>query len=89
MLKPMPESTIKVATFPVVRKRKKDPMMDTPKLRTALLQREESDVTISDTSDEPPMKEALQIISKPRIALLKGEEDIMMTISAPTTIAVN
>jgi hypothetical protein len=47
-------------------------------------------VTISNTSDEPPMKEGRRIISKPRTVLLKGGEDIMTTISAPsTTIAVN
>jgi hypothetical protein len=39
-----------------MRKEMKDPPMDTPKLRTALLQREENDVTISNTSDEPPTK---------------------------------
>jgi hypothetical protein len=56
----------------------------------ALLQGEENDVTISNTSDEPPMKEGRRIISKPRTVLLKGGEDIMMTILAPTTtIAMN
>jgi hypothetical protein len=46
-------------------------------------------VTISNTSDAPPTKEGPQIISEPRTVLLKGVEDIMMTISAPTTIAMN
>jgi hypothetical protein len=72
-----------------VRKKKKDPPMDTPKLRTALVQGEENDVTISNTSDEPPMKEGPRIISKPRMVLLKGGEDIMTTISASTTVVVN
>jgi hypothetical protein len=53
-----------------------------------LLQWEENDVTISNTSDESPMKEGPRIISKPRTVLLKGGEDIMMTISAPTTTIV-
>jgi hypothetical protein len=44
------------------------------------------DVTISNTSDEPPTKEGPQIISKARSVLLKGGEDITMTILAPTTI---
>jgi hypothetical protein len=47
VLKPMPESAIKVDIFPVVRKRKKDPPMDTPKLRTTLFQEGENDVSIS------------------------------------------
>jgi hypothetical protein len=46
-------------------------------------------VTISNTSDEPPMKEGPRIISKARTVLLKRGEDIMMTISAPTTVFVN
>jgi hypothetical protein len=47
-------------------------------------------VTISNTSDEPPTKKGPQIISKPRMVLPKGGEDIMTTISAPTTtVAVN
>jgi hypothetical protein len=54
-----------------------------------LLQREENDVTISKISDEPPMKKDPQIISKPRTMLLKREEDIMTTISAPTIVVVN
>jgi hypothetical protein len=45
-------------------------------------------VTISNTSDEPPTKKGPQIISKPRTVLLKGGEDIMTTISAPTTTVV-
>jgi hypothetical protein len=57
VLKPMMETTIKVDIFPTMRKEMKDPPMDTPKLRTALLQREENDVTILNTSDEPPTKE--------------------------------
>jgi hypothetical protein len=60
-----------------------------PKSRTTLLQGEENDVTISNRSDEPPMKEGPRIISKPRMVLLKGGEDIMTTISAPTTVVVN
>jgi hypothetical protein len=55
----------------------------------AFMQGKENDVTISNTSDKPPMKEDPRIISKPRTVLLKGGEDIMMTISAPTTVAVN
>jgi hypothetical protein len=35
VLKPMMETAIKVDIFPAVRKKKKDPPMDTPKLRTA------------------------------------------------------
>jgi hypothetical protein len=46
------------------------------------------DVTISNTSDELPTKEGTRIISKPRTVLLKGGDDIMTTISAPTTIVV-
>jgi hypothetical protein len=34
------------------------------------------------------MKEGPRFISKPRMVLLKGGEDIMMTISAPTTVTV-
>jgi hypothetical protein len=89
VLKPMMETTIKVGIFPSVRKKKKDPPMDTPKPRTALLQGEENNVTISNTTDEPPMKEGPRIISKHRTVLLKGREDIMTTISAPTTVAMN
>jgi hypothetical protein len=73
MLKSMMETAIKVDIFPVVRKKKKDPPMDTPKLRTALLQREENDVTISNTSDKPPTKDGPRIISKPRTVLHKEE----------------
>jgi hypothetical protein len=89
VLKPMMETAIKVDIFPAVRKKKKDPPMDTLKPRTALLQGEENDVTISNTSDEPPTKEGPWIISKPRTVLLKGGENIMTTISAPNTVAVN
>jgi hypothetical protein len=46
-------------------------------------------VTISNTNDELPMKGGPRIISKTRTVLLKGGEDLMTTISAPTTIAVN
>jgi hypothetical protein len=61
-----------------------------PKPRKAFLQEEENDVTISNTCDEPPMKEeGPRIRSKPRMVLLKGGEDTMMTISAPTTYVVN
>jgi hypothetical protein len=45
-----------------------------------------SDVT---TSDEPPTKEDSHVISKPRTVLVKGGEDIIMTISALTTIGMN
>jgi hypothetical protein len=49
-----------------------------------------TDVTISNTSDKPPMKEGPRIISKPRMVFPKGGQDITMTISAPTTtVAVN
>jgi hypothetical protein len=53
------------------------------------LQGEENNVTISNTTDEPPMKEGPRIISKHGTVLLKGREDIMMTISAPSTVAMN
>jgi hypothetical protein len=46
------------------------------------------DVTISNTSDEPPMKEGPRIISKSRTVFLKGGEDIITTMSAPTTTVV-
>jgi hypothetical protein len=47
VLKPMPESAIRVDIFPAVRKRKKDPQMDTPKSRMTLFQEGENDMSIS------------------------------------------
>jgi hypothetical protein len=47
VLKLMPESAIKVDIFFVVRKRKKDPPMDTPKSRMTLFQEGENDVSVS------------------------------------------
>jgi hypothetical protein len=55
----MMETAIKVDCFLAVKKKKKDPLMDNPKPRTALLQGEENDVTISNTSDKPPRKEGV------------------------------
>jgi hypothetical protein len=43
----MPESAIRVDIFPAVRKRKKDPQMDTPKSRMTLFQEGENDMSIS------------------------------------------
>jgi hypothetical protein len=88
VFKPMLESGIKSKVFAPVMK-KYWTATSKPKPRKALLQGEENNVTISNTSDEPPTKEGPRIISKPRIVLLKGGEDIMMTILTPTTIAVN
>jgi hypothetical protein len=88
VFKPMLESGIKSEAFAPVKK-KYHTATSKPKPRTTLLQGEENDVTISNTSDEPPMKEGPRIISNPRMVLLKGGEDIMTTISAPTTIVVN
>jgi hypothetical protein len=90
VLKPMMETAIKVDIFPAMRKKKKDPPMHNPKQRTVLLQGEENDVTISNTSDELPRKEEdPRIRSKPRTVLLKGGVDTMTTISAPTTVCMN
>jgi hypothetical protein len=47
VLKPMTEIVIKVDIFLAVRKRKKDLLMDIPKLRTALFQEWENDVSVS------------------------------------------
>jgi hypothetical protein len=89
VFKPMLESGIESEAFAPVKK-KYQTATSKPKLRTTLLQGEENDVTISNTSDESPMKEeGPRIRSKPRTVLLKGGEDTMTTISAPTTIAVN
>jgi hypothetical protein len=87
VLKLMIESAIKAEAFAAI-KRKFHATTIKAKLGRALLQGEENDVTISNTSDEPPMKEGPRFISKPRMVLLKGGEDIMMTISAPTTVTV-
>lgn len=47
VLKSMLESAIKVDALPVVRKKRKDPPMDTPKPRMALPQGEGNDVAIA------------------------------------------
>jgi hypothetical protein len=88
VVKPMIESAIKADSFAHVKKKFHAATIKA-KPGTALLQGEKNDVTMSNTSDEPPTKEGPQIISKPRTMLLKGGEDIMMTILAPTTVAVN
>jgi hypothetical protein len=88
VFKPMLESVIKFKVFVSVKK-KYHTATSKLKSRMALLQGEENDVTISNTSDELPTKEGPRIISKRRTVLLKGGEDIMTTISAPTTVAVN
>jgi hypothetical protein len=87
VFKPMLESGIKSEVFAPIKK-KYQTATSKPKLRMALLHGEGNDVAISNTSDEPPMKEGPRIISKPRTVLLKGGEDIMMTISAPTTTII-
>jgi hypothetical protein len=70
VFKPMLESGIKSVVFAPVKK-KYQTATSKPKPRTALLQGEVNYVTISNTSDEPPMKEGPRIISKPRTVLLK------------------
>jgi hypothetical protein len=82
VFKPMLESGIKSEVFALVKK-KYQTATSKPKLRMAFMQGKENDVTISNTSDKPPMKEDPRIISQPRTVLLKRGEDIMMTISAP------
>jgi hypothetical protein len=85
----MLESGIKSEVFAPVKK-KYQTATSKPKPRTALLQGEENNVTISNTIDKPPTKEGPRIISKPRMMLLKAGENIITTISAPTTtVAVN
>jgi beta-glucanase (GH16 family) len=89
VFKPMLESGIKSEVFAPVKK-KYQTATSKPKPRTALLQGEENNVTISNTTDKPPTKEGPRIISKPRMMLLKAGENIITTISAPTTtVAVN
>jgi hypothetical protein len=88
VFKPMLEGGIKSEVFAPVKKKYHTASCN-PKLRMALLQGEENQVTISNTSDDPPTIEGPRIISKPRTVLLKGVEDIMTTISAPTTVIVN
>jgi hypothetical protein len=89
VLKPVIESAIKAEAIAPVKKKFHAATIK-PKPRMALLQGEENDVTISNTSDEPPTKECPQIISKPRLVFLKGGEYTMTTISAPsTTVVVN
>jgi hypothetical protein len=74
VFRPMLESGIKSKVFAPVKKKYQTATIK-PKSRMTLLQGEENDVTISDTSDEPPMKKAPQIISKLRTTLLQGGED--------------
>jgi hypothetical protein len=88
VLKPMIESAIKAEAFALVKKKFHAATIEA-KPGTTLLQGEENDVTISNTCDELPTKEGPRIISKPRTMLIKGGEDIMPTISAPTTVVVN
>jgi hypothetical protein len=88
VFKPMLDGGIKYEVFAPIKKKYQTATSE-PKPRTALLQGEENDVTISNISDESPTKEGPRIISNPRTVLLKGGEDIMMTISARTTVAVN
>jgi hypothetical protein len=83
----MLESGIKTEVFAPVKK-KYQTATSKPKPRTALLHGEENDVTISNTSDELPTKEDPRFISQSRTMLPKGGEDIMMTISAPTTTII-
>jgi hypothetical protein len=56
VFKPMLGSGIKSEVFAPVKK-KYQTATSKPRQRTALLQREENNVTISNTSDEPPTKE--------------------------------
>jgi hypothetical protein len=72
VLKPMLESAIKMDIFPAVRKRKKDPPMDTPKRRTTLFQEGENDETVTYAANKSKLAD---ILSKPRMALIKGRED--------------
>jgi hypothetical protein len=72
VFKPMLESGIKSEVFVPVKK-KYQTTTSKPKPRTTLLQGEENDVTISNTSDEPPTKEGPRIISNLGRCCLKEE----------------
>jgi hypothetical protein len=72
VLKPMPESAIKVDIFPALRKRKKDPPMDTPKPRMTLFQEGENDETVTYAANKSKLAD---IPSKPRMALIEGRGD--------------
>jgi hypothetical protein len=72
VFKPMLESGIKSEVFVPVKK-KYQTTTSKPKPRMILLQGEENDVTISNTSDEPPTKEGPRIISNLGRCCLKEE----------------
>jgi hypothetical protein len=81
VLKSTIKNAIKVDIFPAVRKKKKDPPMDTPKSRTALFQGDENDVDIlgRDLMDNCNNKVAenvsnlINIFAKPRTSLIQGK----------------
>jgi hypothetical protein len=70
VLKPMMETAMKVDIFPIVRKKKKDPPMDTPKPRTALLQGVENDVIVPGITTAPSIYEVVPVVAPVHCAMV-------------------